>query len=136
MRRVHGVYWASYEMGSLLRRGQAICNWVYLLYLLFCKAAIVNFIKVEFLRNTIYFIIQSHLLKFPSILLLLRHLTLTSKMFCLYDLRNVDFHFFSGTRKTELKARSFIYYLRYPFIKMGVCLLKYNLSPLSVITVP
>lgn len=125
MRRGHGVYWTSYEMGSLSRRGQAICNWVYLL--LSCKAAIVNFIKAEFLRNTNLFQITIPPARIPFCFTFIEASeSMPSKILYLYDLRNMDFHFFSGTRKTKLKARSFIFQ-DIPLLKWA-CLLKYNVS--------
>lgn len=104
---------------------QLICNWVYLL--LSCKAAIVNFIKAEFLRNTNLFQITIPPSRIPFYFTFIEASeSMPSKILYLYDLRNMDFHFFSGTRKTELKARSFIFQ-DIPLLKWAG-LLKYNVS--------
>lgn len=94
---------------------------VFALSFVFYKAAIVDFIKAEFLRNINLFYKTIPPFRIPFHLTFIESSqSMTSKMLYLYDLRNIDFYFFLGIR--SFTKSKIIYFLRHPSLKWAsVC---------------
>lgn len=116
---------SSYEMGATLKEGPG--KWV---CFCFTKQPLSIVLKHSFSEILVYFKIQSHLLEFHSIWLFFffwviwiygirNALSVWSQTWILISLQEQE--------RSWTKSKISIYFLRYLFIKMGICLLRYNL---------